>query len=522
MKVAIYSRYSTDQQDKTSIAGQVSNCEALVEREGFEVFARYQDEGQSGNDDSRPGYQAMLEALSRGDFTGIVCDETSRITRNQTELHRLCAELRFRDQFLITCDGIDTRSESSDLVLSVKAAIDAMEGRKIGYRTYRSLRERHKAGYCAGGRIYGYAIEQDGEYKRRVVESEQAEIVREIFERYADGEGAKTIARDLNNRGIPSPGSYWNRPRANGWVNTTISGSYSKASGILRNPIYSGQLTWNKRKGKKVPGTSRRVQTRRPNDEWITVQDESLRIVPQSLWERVQRRLEQNRASAHPNNKGGRPARYLLSGLLTCADCGAHYILRNGRSYSCASHSNGRDAICNQKRTLKREKVEQILLEGIKAEYMAPKVIKELAGRVQARLRQVKRPDQKALKSDLNRVDKQIENVIDALADVGRSKALSAKLKQLESERDTLRAELNNRPPPPQIVPNVGKHLRTLIGSLEDIPQHPNRDDALNDKAREAVRALIGNATVVEDNESVYAEIEMGRACITHGAQERT
>ncbi len=164
MKVALYARYSTDSQDKTRIDGQVANCESLAGREGLEIVSQFRDEGRSGNDDQRDGYQAMLAGLERGDFIGIVCDETSRITRNQAELHRLTAELRFRDQFLITCDGIDTRSESSDLVLSVKAAIDQMEGRKIGYRTYRGLRERHKAGHSTGGRIYGYSSEQNGDY----------------------------------------------------------------------------------------------------------------------------------------------------------------------------------------------------------------------------------------------------------------------------------------------------------------------------------------------------------------------
>ena len=214
MKVAIYSRFSTDTQDVTSIAGQVANCEALASREGLTVVARYRDDGISGNDDNRPGYKELLAALEEGKFVGIVCDETSRLTRNQSELHRLVAELNFRDQFLISGDGIDTRSESSELLLSIKAAVDAMEGRKIGYRTYRSLRERHKAGHCAGGRIYGYSTEQDGDYRKRVKDPEQATIVKEIFERYAKGESAKTIARALNEMGVPSPGSYWKNRRS--------------------------------------------------------------------------------------------------------------------------------------------------------------------------------------------------------------------------------------------------------------------------------------------------------------------
>ncbi len=93
MKVAIYARYSTDLQDKTSIDGQVANCEALAARESLQVVARYQDEGISGNDDNRPGYQQLLADLEAGKFVGIVCDETSRITRNPSELHRLLEEL---------------------------------------------------------------------------------------------------------------------------------------------------------------------------------------------------------------------------------------------------------------------------------------------------------------------------------------------------------------------------------------------------------------------------------------------
>ena len=202
MKVAIYSRFSTESQDIMSIDGQIANCEALAARDGLHVVAWYRDEGISGNDDNRPGYQSLLADLKLKKFDGIVCDETSRLTRNQSELHRLTAELDFRDQFLVTGDGIDTRLESSDLLLSVKAAVDAMEGRKIGYRTYRSLRERHKAGHSAGGRIYGYSSEQDGDYRRRVVEPEQCKVVLRIFKEYANGSSAKTIVRRLNEEGI--------------------------------------------------------------------------------------------------------------------------------------------------------------------------------------------------------------------------------------------------------------------------------------------------------------------------------
>lgn len=524
MKVALYARYSTDSQDKMSIDGQVANCEALAGREGLEIVSQFRDEGRSGNDDQRDGYQAMLAGLKRGDFIGIVCDETSRITRNQAELHRLTAELRFRDQFLITCDGIDTRSESSDLVLSVKAAIDQMESRKIGYRTYRSLRERHKAGHSAGGRIYGYGSEQDGDYKQRVIKPEQAKYVREIFKRYAAGEGGKTITRDLNERGVPSPGSFWNnrQRRCIGWTHTTLLGSYTKASGILRNSIYTGRVTWNKRKGKKVPGTARRIQIRRPDSEWIEYRDESLRIVSDEIWERVQARLMKSRHTAHANNKGGRPSRYLLSGLMTCASCGGHYVLRNGRSYCCSSHTNGRDSLCSQRRTLKRETVESNMLEGIKREYLAPSVLKELSKQVQAALRQMKRPDTRRLKADISQLNGQITNVVESLTAVGQSDALTVKLRQLERDKAELLMKLSSEKRPPAIVPNVAQIVRERIETLENLPESPYTDANIMDAARVALHGLLGNVTVVEEPDGVFARVDMGRACITYGAEERT
>lgn len=532
MRVAIYARYSTDLQDKTSIAGQVANCEALASREGFEVVARFQDEAQRGDDDRREGYQNMLAALKRGEFTGIVCDETSRITRNPAELHRLVAELRFHDQCLITCDGIDTRSESSELVLAVKAAIDQMESRKIGYRTYRSLRERHRSGHSAGGRVYGYRSVQDGDYRRRVVDEDQAAIVREIFERFAAGEGAKTIARDLNARGVPSPGSYWNnrKRRAIGWVNTTLCGSHAQASGILRNPIYTGRHTWNKRKGKKVPGTGMRIQKRRPEADWLEFHDESLRIVSDDLWNRVQARLEKSREKGKLN--GGRPARYPLSGLLTCASCGGHYVLRNGRAYCCSSHTNGRASMCTQRRTLARSQVESRLLEGIKREYLAPGVLRELTKRVQARLRELKTPDKGKLQRDLRLVERQIENVVESLSSLGMSEALTAKLRQLEADRAALKARIAANPAPPEIVPDVQKHVRSVIEGLErvavplkggSVPDGYRKvDPETMHRVRTGLRGVLGEVKVIEEPSGIFAELDVGRACITAGAEERT
>ena len=80
MKVAIYARYSTNLQDKTSIDGQIVNCDAIAEAEGWQVVNHYSDEAISGTDDNRPGYLDLLADSEAEKFDGIIVDETSRLT----------------------------------------------------------------------------------------------------------------------------------------------------------------------------------------------------------------------------------------------------------------------------------------------------------------------------------------------------------------------------------------------------------------------------------------------------------
>ena len=81
--------------------------------------------------------------------------------------------------------------------------------------------------------------------------------------------------------------------------------------------------------------------------------------------------------------KGGKPARYLLSGLLKCSSCSASYIMRNERNCVCGSHTNGRGSLCSQRRPINQAKTEERLLTGIRAKLAAPALIKHMTRAVQ-------------------------------------------------------------------------------------------------------------------------------------------
>jgi hypothetical protein len=176
--------------------------------------------------------------------------------------------------------------------------------------------------------------------------------------------------------------------------------------------------------------------------------------------------------------------------------------------------------VCQQRRVINRRKAEERLLEGIKAALLAPAAIKEMARRVRSRLRQVKQPDKAALKADLQRLDTQIDNIVDTLATVGKSVALAARLQQLETSKAAIVSQIAHEPEPIQVIPNVEKLIRERVRALEQIPRDAMADPALIEKARAAVHGLLGHVVVVEDGDDVVAEVDLGRWYINHGAED--
>lgn len=437
-RLAIYARFSTDLQDKTSIAGQIANCEALAAQKGFTVVAQYHDAAQSGNDDNRPQYQQLLADSEAGLFDAIIVDETSRLTRRPGELPRLLEILAFRKQFLFDCSGFDSRQESAPLLASIYGGIDSLELRKIKRRTHRGLRERHSARYSAGGKTYGYSSEAvdpiDPDTKwRKVIDEDEAKWVVWIFDRYAEGMGGKRIAAELNRLQVPSPGAKWKRTirrRDGKWQHSAILGMAARNSGILRNELYIGRDIWNRGEWIKKPGTSTRAYRQRPKEEWIIVEHPELRIVPQELWNRVKARLVNPNAAA---SRPGRRGKYLLTGILKCAECEGSLTLVDRRCYGCGTRHRGGNAACSNPIRLRRTKLEDRLLSDVRSELLSPDVIRWVEREVANALNAPDDADRH--EADLSSVEAEISRVVDAIAQVGMSPALQAKLQELETRK---------------------------------------------------------------------------------------
>jgi hypothetical protein len=127
------------------------------------------------------------------------------------------------------------------------------------------------------------------------------------------------------------------------------------------------------------PDTARRVWRARPKDEWVEHSDESVRIVSDEIFQRAQVRTRIRSSSDARMKSGGKP-KYLLSGLLHCGICNAHYILHDARSYACAGHRGG---ACDNHIRVRRDALEAAIIGPLRDEMLAPERVVQMAREMQ-------------------------------------------------------------------------------------------------------------------------------------------
>jgi site-specific DNA recombinase len=521
MKAAIYAHFSTEKQSEASIDDQFRVCERLAERHGFKVVARFSDAAISGGTIQRPGYQRMLAAGRRHEFDVICAEDTSRIWRNLAEQSPRLAELSDLDIAVVTHD-LDTRHESAEIMGAVGGAMASAYRKEIGRRTRRGLEGLARNGKSAGGRAFEYvpgAMSGTGQIE---MDPTQAGIVRRIFKLFADGHSPRDIAGVLNSESVPSPGSTWGREirRKRGWVSTAIYGNPARGLGILHNEIYRGSVIWNRSRWiRSAADSNKRRQVMNTKGEWITRQDERLRIVSDDLWQAVRRQqAARSRAiGAHVKRglsnaaalRAGSGSRYLLSGLLTCAHCGSAYSICGVNRYACSGHTSGGNSLCANNATLRRAAAEHHVVAGIKGQLSDPAAIAAISQGVRAEMR---RPV-KVVPSNGKRIAElqaTLANLVDAVGSGAfrASPTLAGKLAATESELERLQAE--------KAVPMPGANVEKL---LADLPQRAKRAvDRLEQtlasgdiaRARGEIRERVGTITVEADAREIRLFSEHG------------
>jgi site-specific DNA recombinase len=386
MKAATYSRYSSDQQRESSIDDQLRNTHERAKREGWRVVANFADRAVSDSDNNRPQYLAMLTAARRKEFDALILDDLSRLTRDSLEQETVIRDLEFAGIRIVTTgDGYDSDSKSAKLHRGFKGMMNEQFIDQLRQQVRRGQKGQAIKKCWNGGKPYGYklkrvtdpkSLDQYGEPARigtmLEVDPTQAKIVREIFKSFAAGESAAGIAHALNARGIASPGSTWKRKtrRCKSWVNSAVRT-------ILLNPLYTGQQRWNVSQFVQHPKTHTDIRRLRPESEWVVNEIPALRIIPDALFASVRGRMRK-RANSDAKLKRGGKAKFPLSGLLVCSECGRNFVIADARAYACGSYISGGVHACGNAERVRRDELEDKIIGMERARLRDPQLMQKV------------------------------------------------------------------------------------------------------------------------------------------------
>ncbi len=503
-RIALYARYSSDNQRDASIEDQLRQCRERAAREGWTVVESYSDRSISGSSLIRSGIQSLLADAQAGRFDIVLSEALDRISRDQEDVAGVFKRLSFAGITIFTL----SEGEINELHVGLKGTMNALFLKDLAIKTHRGIRGRVEAGKIGGGNAYGYRVvhqlDARGEPIRgeREIIEEQAEVVRRIFREYVAGKGPQRIAADLNRDGIPSPtGKRWN--------DSTIRGNRTISSGILNCELYIGTIRWNRQRKVKHPDTGHFAYRLNPESEWIRAEAPELRIVPQELWDAAKARQDELSALYYAEasregvkrglarngklNATHRP-RNLLSGLMVCGCCGGSYAKRGQDRYACTNHVLGNG--CDNARTVGRKALETRVLTGLRERMMTPEMAAE-AMRAYAqetnRLNRERRATAEASRKELAETTKAIAEIVRVIEQGGWHRALSDRLTELEARQDSLTARLSDVPQDvPDLHPGIAETFRRRIERLTEALDHP--EDA--GEAAEAIREVIDRIVI--------------------------
>lgn len=376
MKVALYARYSSDNQRDASIEDQLRICRTYAEQQGWTIVDSYSDRAISGASLIRPGIQELITDANTDRFQILLTEAMDRLSRDQEDIAGLFKRMLFANVKIITLSG----GEITPLHIGLTGTMNALYLKELANKTRRGLRGRVEQGKSGGGLCYGYDVvkqrDSHGETTcgERAINEKQAQIVRWVFREYVDGKSPKAIALLLNAEGHRGPLS-------EAWSPSTLNGNRERGTGILNNELYIGRLVWNRLRYIKNPSTGKRVSRLNPDSEWVIQDVPELRIIEQDLWDAVKARQSKTTWSqksrgtgVHPLNALQRPT-HLLTGLIKCGCCGGGFSMISKSHLGCSTARN--KGTCDNRLTLRRDVLEKSVLNGLQTQMMDPALFRE-------------------------------------------------------------------------------------------------------------------------------------------------
>jgi DNA invertase Pin-like site-specific DNA recombinase len=487
IRAVIYARFSSELQRDESIEDQVEVCRREAERQGWTVVKVYADRAVSGASRFRPQYQEMIADAEQMQFDFLVCEALDRLGRKLADIADLHDRLSF-------C-GIKIHTVATGAVtqlhIGMLGTMAQLYLSDLREKVWRGQLGRARQGRIPGGLAYGYKViterDSSGGGRRQIDEAEAA-VVRRILQDYASGVSPRTIAKRLNDEGVPGPSG-------REWRDTTIRGQVDRGTGLLNNSVYIGRLEWNRTAYVKNPRTGRKVARVNRQEAREIAEVPELRIIDDDLWQRVKSRQQQARIEMGKDEQGNALNRlhrrkFLLSELLVCGSCGGRYTVVGKDRYGCATRRA--KGTCSNDKTITRQRIETRVLGGLRDKLMAPELVAEFIRAYQEEFNAAAKTAASRLaelKREAEAVDRKIAGIMAAIEDGMYTPALKERMKALEARKAEVEAEIAGSESPSivRLHPNAAEIYRRKVAELE----LALNEESIKAEAADVLRSLI-------------------------------
>ncbi len=366
---ALYCRLSRDDgtnNDSNSIVNQKRLLQKYAKEQGLGNTRCYVDDGYTGTNFNRPGFQKLLEDIEQGYVTTVIVKDMSRLGRDYLQVGYY-TDTYFPDhniRFIAINDCVDSDDGENEFA-PFRNIMNEMYARDISKKIRSSHRLRGNAGEPLSQPPYGYLKSPENK-KKWIIDPYASQIVKDVFRMCLEGKGNESIAHILQERKILVPMAYWQslglgrggkrvHPDPYRWNKSTVSK-------MLTQQEYCGDVINFKTYSKSFKHKER---LENPEENWAVFKDVHESIIDRETFERVQKMMGETKRRS-PKKENGEKS--LFSDLLYCADCGSklwhHYntINRDIRFFSCSNYKTDTRGTCPTRHYIREDAIEQVVL----------------------------------------------------------------------------------------------------------------------------------------------------------------
>jgi len=365
-RVAAYCRVSTDEEEQLTSyeAQQTYYTDKIMTNPDWTMAGLFADQGITGTSArKRPEFLRMIRQCKQKKIDIVLTKSISRFARNTVDcLHYIRALRELGIAVIFEKEGINTLESDSEMLITILGAFAQAESESISGNVVWGIRQAMREGKVAYQYKRWYAYQKGSDGRPEII-PEQAEVVRQIYDRYLAGASLRQTKDWLESQNILNVDS---KPE---WTLGTIKG-------ILTNEKYCGDALLQKTFIQDC--ISKKVIRNTGQLPQYLIQNCHQGIVSRQTYDSVQAEMARRNAGKSPSRKNaptGRTSyasRYALSERLVCGECGTLYRrcvwAKNGRKrivWRCVCRLDYGTKYCHNSPTLDEEPLQRAILAAI-------------------------------------------------------------------------------------------------------------------------------------------------------------